>query len=100
MARFTAVVASVEQQTYRPAEIVLVIDHNPTLQRRSAYQLPGVKVVPNDNEQGLPGARNAGVAAAESEVVAFVDDAVAERNWLAVLTDPMQTHTCLVSVDR
>ena len=83
-----AVVASVEQQTYRPAEIVLVIDHNPTLQRRSAYQLPGVKVVPNDNEQGLAGARNAGVAAAESEVVAFVDDAVAERNWLAVLAAP------------
>jgi len=81
-------VASVEQQTYRPAEIVLVIDHNPILQRRSSYQLPGVKVVPNDNEQGLPGARNAGVAAAESEVVAFVDDAVVERNWLAVLTAP------------
>jgi len=83
-----AVVASVEQQTHRPAEIVLVIDHNPILQRRSSYQLPGVKVVPNDNEQGLPGARNAGVAAAESEVVAFVDDAVVERNWLAVLTAP------------
>jgi glycosyltransferase involved in cell wall biosynthesis len=83
-----AVVASVAQQTHRPAEIVLVIDHNPILQRRSSYQLPGVKVVPNDNEQGLPGARNAGVAAAESEVVAFVDDAVVERNWLAVLTAP------------
>ena len=81
-----AVVASVEQQTYRPAEIVLVIDHNPTLQRRSSDQLRGVKVVPNSNEQGLAGARNAGVAAAESEVVAFVDDAVVERNWLAVLT--------------
>ena len=49
-----AVVESVEQQTYRPAEIVLVIDHNPTLQRRSSYQLPGVKVVPNDNEQDCP----------------------------------------------
>ena len=36
----------------------------------------------------LAAARNAGVAAAESEVVAFVDDAVAERNWLATLAAP------------
>ena len=80
---------SVKQQTYRPAEIVLVIDHNPTLQRRSANELPGVTVVPNDNEKGLPGARNAGVAAASPEIVAFVDDdAVAERNWLAALVAP------------
>ena len=48
-----------------------------------------MKVVPNDNEQGLPGARNAGVAAAKSEIVAFVDDdAVAEHNWLAALVAP------------
>ena len=84
-----AAVASVKQQTYRPAEIVLVIDHNPTLQRRSTDELPGVTVVPKDNEKGLPGARNAGVAAAHSEVVAFVDgDAVADRNWLAALAAP------------
>ena len=31
---------------------------------------------------------DAGVAAAESEVVAFVDDAVADRNWLAVMAAP------------
>ena len=47
-----AVVASVKQQTYRPAEIVLVIDHNPTLQRRSAYELPGVKVVVTTERAG------------------------------------------------
>ena len=84
-----AVVTSLEQQTYRPAEIVLVVDHNPVLQRRSAYELPGVKVVSIDNENGLPGARNAGVATADSEVVVFLDgDAVAERNWLAALAAP------------
>ena len=84
-----AVVTSVKQQTYRPAEIVLVIDHNPTLQRRSTNELSGVTVVPNDNKRGLPGARNAGVAAARSEIVAFVDDdAVAAHNWLAALVAP------------
>ena len=84
-----AAVTSVKQQTHRPAEIVLVVDHNPTLQRRSTNELSGVTVVPNDNEKGLPGARNAGVAAANSEIVAFLDDdAVAANNWLAALVAP------------
>jgi glycosyltransferase involved in cell wall biosynthesis len=81
-----AVVTSVKQQTHRPAEIVLVIDHNPKLQRRSTFELPGLKVIPNDNEKGLAGARNAGAAAATSEIVAFLDDeTVAAHNWLAAL---------------
>lgn len=84
-----AVVTSVKQQIYRPAEIVLVIDHNPKLQRRSTFELPGVKVIPNDNEKGLTGARYAGIAAAASEIVAFLDDAtVAAHNWLAALVAP------------
>jgi hypothetical protein len=96
-----AVVASVKQQAYRAAEIVLVVDHNPKLQRRSTVELPGVQVIPNDNNSGLPGARNAGVAAATSEIVAFVDDdSVAAHNWLAALVHPMPTHTCSASADR
>ena len=94
---------SVKQQTYRPAEIVLVIDHNPTLQRRSrsTNELSGVTVVPNDNEQDRPAPCNAGVAAATSEIVAFLDDdAVAANNWLAALVAPMPTHTCSASADR
>ena len=96
-----AAVMSVKQQTRRPAEIVLVIDHNPKLQRRSTFELPGVKVIPNDNEKGLAGARNAGVAAATAEIVAFLDDeTVAAHNWLAALLRPMPTPTCSVSAAR
>jgi hypothetical protein len=84
-----AAVMSVKQQTRRPAEIVLVIDHNPKLERRSTFELPGLKVIPNDNEKGLPGCRNAGIAAATAEIVAFLDDeTVATRNWLAALVAP------------
>jgi glycosyltransferase involved in cell wall biosynthesis len=84
-----AAVTSVKQQTRRPAEIVLVIDHNPKLQRRSTFELPGVKVIPNDNEKGLPGCRNAGIAAATAGIVAFLDDeTVAAHNWLAALVAP------------
>ena len=84
-----AAVTSVMQQTHRPAEILLVIDHNPALLYRSTAELPGVTAIPNNNEKGLSGARNAGVAAASSEIVAFLDDdAVAALNWLAALVAP------------
>lgn len=84
-----AAVTSVKQQSYRPAEIVLVIDHNPKLQRRSTFELPGLKVIPNDNEKGLPGCRNAGIAAATAEIVAFLDyETVAAHSWLAALVAP------------
>jgi hypothetical protein len=53
---------------------VLVIDHNPKLQRRSTFELPGVNLIANDGKKGQARARNAGVAAATAEIVAFLDD--------------------------
>jgi GT2 family glycosyltransferase len=76
-------VMSVKQQNRRP-EAVLVIDHNPKLQRRSTFELPGVNLIANDSKKGLARARNAGVAAATAEIVAFLnDEMVAARNWFA-----------------
>jgi GT2 family glycosyltransferase len=79
---------SVKQQTRRP-ETVLVIDHYPKLQRRSAFELPGVNLIANAGKKGLARARNAGVAAATAEIVAFLnDETVAARNWFAALVAP------------
>ena len=45
--------------------------------------------IANDSKKGLARARNAGVAAATAEIVAFLDDeTVAARNWLAALVAP------------
>jgi glycosyltransferase involved in cell wall biosynthesis len=83
-----AAVRSVQNQTLPPAEIILVVDHNPPLQDRLAAALPGVHVVANAADRGLSGAKNTGVARARGDVVAFLDDdAVAEAEWLAAMAD-------------
>ncbi|WP_448611201.1 glycosyltransferase family 2 protein [Geodermatophilus sp. URMC 60] len=79
-----AAVQSVREQEFAPAEILLVVDHNPALQERLAAELPDVHVVANDGPRGLSGGKNTGVALARGSVVAFLDDdAVAGPGWLA-----------------
>lgn len=81
-----AAVASVRHQTRTPQEIIVVIDHNPALLARARTYLPEALVIANTACRGLAGARNTGVAAATSDVIAFLDDdAQAAPDWLAQL---------------
>jgi glycosyltransferase involved in cell wall biosynthesis len=83
-----AAVRSVEQQSYRPAETILVVDHNPSLLARARREFPGAIVVENCEERGLRGARNTGIGASSGSVVAFLDDdAFASPDWLRLLVD-------------
>jgi GT2 family glycosyltransferase len=83
-----AAVASVRDQSLRAAETILVVDHNPALQRRLTAALPDVLVTANAEDQGLSGGRNTGIALARGEIVAFLDDdAVADPRWLEFLAD-------------
>ena len=56
-----AAVASVRAQRLPAREIVVVVDHNPSLLTRAAAQLPGTLVVENHQGPGLCGGRNTGV---------------------------------------
>lgn len=77
-------VRSVQLQHHPADEILLVIDHCPELARRATAALPGVRVLPNAEAQGLSGGRNTGVRAAHGDVVAFLDDdAAADPDWTA-----------------
>lgn len=89
--RWDDVVASVDSalgQQPAPAEVIVVVDHNPALLDRLEAELlpgrPGLSVVANAASQGLSGARNTGLKLVAGEVVAFLDDdAQACDGWLA-----------------
>ena len=81
--RIAAAVESLASQTVLPHEIVLVIDHSPELETECRRRWPEVRVMPNDEQQGLSGARNTGLARCTGEVVAFLDDdAAAAADWI------------------
>lgn len=90
-------IASVEVQTLAPAEIILCIDHNEDLLRKSeqhflrdrlASAIP-VTVLANKYDGHLGSARNTAAECAYGDVLAFLDDdAAAEADWLERLIGP------------
>jgi len=86
-------VTSVLQEADRAGYLLLVFHHNPAPLRRATLEMRGAVAIRNEHQVGLSGARNTGVRAATSDIVAFLDDdAFAAPNWLAALvaayTDP------------
>ena len=84
-------VQSVRTQRPQPAEVIVAVDHNEALFARVRDALPYVTAVENDDMPGASGARNAGVARASTQYVAFLDDdAHAQTGWLATLLEPFE----------
>ncbi len=88
---------SVLAQLPAPAQVVLVVDHNPSLSQRARAELTAtgelstVAVVDSDEPKGLSGARNCGLRVASQPVTAFLDDdAQAREGWLSALIEPYQ----------
>ena len=88
----SAAIKSVLSQNPEPAEVLLVIDHNPAMAERARTEISGITVLENDDVPGLSGARNTGLRAASQPITAFLDDdAEARPGWLAALIEPYRS---------
>ncbi|WP_164842509.1 glycosyltransferase [Actinoplanes solisilvae] len=82
-------VACAKSQQAAPAEVVVVVDHNPALFARIQRELPTVTVLENAYAQGVSGNRNTGAFHAKTALVAFMDDDItAGSDWLGRLIEP------------
>lgn len=81
-------IGSVRTQSLPSSEIILVVDHNPSLFERAKVDFPEVTILENQHAQGLSGARNTGAGHAHGDIIAFLDDdATAHEDWLKFLAD-------------
>jgi GT2 family glycosyltransferase len=86
-----AAIDSIAAQDRPVAETVVCIDHNAELAGRVAVARPAVRVIENEERQGLSGGRNTAVRYATADVVAFLDDdAVAHHDWTLRLLDAFE----------
>jgi GT2 family glycosyltransferase len=85
---------SIRAQSTPVHEILLIVDHNPSMLQSLQHSLTDVVVMENRGERGLSGGRNTGVEAASGTIVAFVDDdAYVDPDWakwvIAAYDDPI-----------
>jgi GT2 family glycosyltransferase len=85
-----AAVDAARQQVPRPAEVVVVVDHNEPLLERAQRQLTGATVLANSYaERGVSGNRNTGALHTRTPLIALMDDDVRPHpGWLAGLLAP------------
>jgi O-antigen biosynthesis protein len=83
--------SSLEQLTYPDFEVIVVNDGSKDRTSEIAHSYPRVQVVDTPN-RGLSAARNAGLAKATGEIVAYTDaDVRVDRDWLTFLVQPFLT---------
>jgi glycosyltransferase involved in cell wall biosynthesis len=77
----TRAIKSVQEQSYKNIEIVVVDDASPDNTREVVSRLddPRIRYIRHETNKGLPAGRNTGIRAAKGKYIAFLDD---DDEWL------------------
>lgn len=87
---------SLQSQTWKPKQIILVVDHNPALFELAKHEFIQIQIVENVNEQGLSGARNTALPLVQNDILSFIDeDAIASPTWLETLVKIYQDSSVM-----
>jgi len=81
-------IESLKKQTYPHFEIIIV--NGPSTDETSPFleRYPEIKLVNQDELNGLSFARNLGIKASNGEIIALIDDdAVADKDWIKYLVE-------------
>jgi len=95
------VLAALLEQTYQDFDIV-VVDNNPhpRTQEICTRFAPAAEFL-HCPQRGLSAARNAGIAATQSEYIAFLDDdSIPDATWAAELNSGLRRHECAAAGGR
>lgn len=88
------------EESGRPGEVVLVVDHSPEVYEKARAQLvhPSLTILENTRTRGLSGARNTGVAGVSADVYVFLDDdALPMPGWLDGLLAPFDDPAVIIT---
>ncbi|GLY07361.1 glycosyltransferase family 2 protein [Actinoplanes sp. NBRC 101535] len=90
-ASLSRTIASALNQTLPADEVVVVVDHNPSMAARVKQEFTGVTVLENAYARGASGNRNTGAFHTRTPFIAFLDDdTVASPAWLAEQVVPFE----------
>ncbi len=90
---------SLREQKLIPERVVLVVDGDDELLARLHERAGDELILTTGGRTGLSNARNIGIAAVDSEFVAFLDDdAVADPSWLSSLAQVAAADTDILGV--
>ncbi|WP_045876343.1 glycosyltransferase [Pseudofrankia sp. DC12] len=94
-----AALASLRVQTYKPAQVVVVVDGDDDLLKK-LYDRDGDELIlSTGGRTGLSNARNTGLKAVTTDLVAFLDDdATAEPTWLESLVAAVEDSPDVLGV--
>ena len=83
---------SLHQQTYKNYEIIIVKGPSTDETFKVLEKFPNLKIIHQEQLNGLSNARNLGIKVAKGDIIGFIDDdAIADQDWIEKIMNTFET---------